>query len=256
MLEADGGVQPSLLASLLTLDGSESSQSGENIQFCQVFAKDKILQTFATPRLQGQKVNPAPRMRISGEDLYKVLLITKNNSLGFPFSFPTTTTSATSSNEIEIIGWSLQSTMCLLNHSCSPNAEIIFVADSLQQQAAPAAAFLETKIKNYANPTFELEKDTADGTQWVALAGCMALRALRDITLQTNKNNSDASGGEGEELTISYINLEDNNGFYANHVMERNKHLLEQYRFLCRCGLCEQQRAALRQQQQQQQRKK
>lgn len=242
-----------LKKSLLSLDGSEQSQSRENIHFCNVFAKEKMLKTFGSSENNNNN-HKVERMRMNGDDLAKVLLITKNNSLGFPFSF---SSNDNNNNDSDIIGWSLQNTMCLLNHNCNPNAEIIFVAETLQKETTKndqqkmklKETFESTKIKNYENPTFELEKtnnyNNGDNqNQTISLAGCMALRSLRDIYSNNNDN-------EGEEITISYVNLEEENGFYAKNVKERSKHLLEQYRFLCRCDLCNKQRAELKLQQQQ-----
>ena len=51
--------------------------------------------------------------------------------------------------------------------------------------------------------------------------GEMEIRAIKPIS-------------PGQEITISYIHVPD----FPNKT-ERRKHLLTQYRFLCRCELCE-----------------
>ena len=56
--------------------------------------------------------------------------------------------------------------------------------------------------------------------------GKMTLATIRDVA-------------EGEELTIAYVTPQD-----IPNVKDRSRELLEHYRFLCRCTLCEQQRSS------------
>ncbi|RNE95254.1 histone-lysine N-methyltransferase ASHR2 [Trypanosoma conorhini] len=76
-------------------------QLTEAHQFCESFAK-RIVDTFAP---QG--------FRVDAEHLRDVLLRTKSNSIGYPF------------NEEETLGWSLQAEICMINHSCVPNAAVV-----------------------------------------------------------------------------------------------------------------------------------
>lgn len=148
-----------LLLAMETLCTNEDSQSNEVKQFCESYSK--LIAGHFGPR----------GIVIDQQHLYRLLLRTKSNSIGFPFT------------EAETIGWSLQEEVCMINHSCSPNC-------ALRQTPA----------------------------------GEIDLRTLRAVK-------------EGEELLISYVDLEK-----FSDVQSRTRHLLEQYRFLCQCEHCMEQR--------------
>ncbi|CAD2217077.1 histone-lysine N-methyltransferase ASHR2 [Angomonas deanei] len=186
---------------LLALDDSANSQSAETLQFCEDFSK-KVIHSFG-------KKGGTPPVHLNAKELSDVLLITKNNSLGFPCSVRDGELST-------IIGWSLQSAVCRLNHSCDPNAEIVF------PEAQKIDVAQSQKIKQYNGDTFVVDEKASHST-----AGCMAVRSLRPIA-------------KGEEVTISYVNMGDS--ALASDVRARSRHLLEQYRFLCKCPLCLKQR--------------
>lgn len=150
-----------LLLSVGNLCTNEDSQSAAVKSFCRSYSK-LITSHFARRGLV-----------LDEDHLYKVLLQTKSNSIGFPFDASAT------------LGWSLQEEICMLNHSCCPNV-------ALRQ--------LES--------------------------GAMELRTIANVC-------------EGGELFISYIDLDQN-----NEVTQRTRHLLEQYRFLCACETCLEQRQA------------
>lgn len=145
---------------------------------------------------------PTPRYPVSSEELKGVLLRTRCNSFGFPF------------NKEEATGWALHETFCLLNHSCVPNAAVVMVEDD-ENMAVPTADTTRVSVGSGC--------DGAKETQ-TPRRGWMRLNAIRDI--QPN-----------EEITISYVDMET----YGSSVRERQRYLLERYRFLCRCPLCQQQ---------------
>lgn len=140
------------LARLNGLDDNLSSQDSKVIAFCSSFATDKVVKTFGPSETTGSagssssiskeasSLSPAnveltsstpslhscladhgnlPRVPltlrypVSGEDLSCMLLKTRCNSLGFPFTTE------------ETIGWSLDGFACMINHSCEPNAAIV-----------------------------------------------------------------------------------------------------------------------------------
>lgn len=144
------------IASLCAL---EDSQSQEVKQFCESFSR--LVATTFGPK----------GMTVSQAALREALLRIKCNALGFPFTREAT------------IGWAVHGAVCMLNHSCEPNAALT------------------------QSPLGEME-----------------IRAIRNIN-------------PADEITISYVHLPD----YPEKG-ERRKHLLTQYRFLCRCPLCERQK--------------
>lgn len=159
MLEYCARVQAAdmrILMSLNNLCTNEKSQSTEVKNFCSGFSK-LICNHF---RDKG--------MGLDQEHLYLLLLRIKSNCLGFPFS------------ESETLGWAVQEELCMLNHSCAPNAVVEMGSN-----------------------------------------GTMVLKTARDVV-------------EGEEICISYVHVPD-----FPDVETRRRHLLETYRFLCKCPKCE-----------------
>ncbi|KEG08286.1 histone-lysine N-methyltransferase ASHR2 [Trypanosoma grayi] len=90
-----------LMLAVAELCTNEVQQSTEARSFCESFAQD-VVKTFAPHGFQ-----------IDAKHLRDVLLRTKCNSIGYPF------------NEEETLGWALQEYMCMINHSCAPNASIV-----------------------------------------------------------------------------------------------------------------------------------
>ncbi|EKF27319.1 hypothetical protein MOQ_008960 [Trypanosoma cruzi marinkellei] len=90
-----------LLQAIEGLCTNTSQQLLKVYQFCESFAK-LVVDTFAP---QGYDVGVA-RLR-------DILLRTKVNSIGYPF------------NESETLGWTLQGELCMINHSCVPNAAVV-----------------------------------------------------------------------------------------------------------------------------------
>ncbi|EAN98116.1 hypothetical protein C3747_206g43 [Trypanosoma cruzi] len=90
-----------LLQAVEGLCMNTSQQLVKAYRFCESFAK-LVVDTFAP---QGYDVDVA-RLR-------DVLLRTKINSIGYPF------------NESETLGWALQGELCMINHSCVPNAAVV-----------------------------------------------------------------------------------------------------------------------------------
>ena len=164
-LELAARIQRGDVALLLSMDAlasNEATQSDEVVNFCTRYSK-LIYSTFS------------PRgMLVQQHSIYQALLKTKSNSLGFPFT------------PFDTLGWALHDVVCMLNHSCCPNAA----------------------IRNGKAP------------------GSLELAALRGIR-------------EGEEVTISYLNLEK-----FSDVEARTRHLLEMYRFVCSCERCKTDRVA------------
>jgi hypothetical protein len=89
-----------LMTAMAALCTNEDSQSPEVRQFCQSYSK-----------LVTSQFN-ASGLVIDQEHLYRLLLQTKSNSIGFPF------------NEAEAMGWAMQKDICMLNHSCGPNCAV------------------------------------------------------------------------------------------------------------------------------------
>ncbi|CCW68495.1 unnamed protein product, partial [Phytomonas sp. Hart1] len=139
------------------------------------------------------------------DHLRGVLLRVQCNSLGFPFT------------AAETLGWSLQQTICMLNHSCAPNLAI-FCADDATEREGVWQYLTGKEARAGANSP---EEDRVEAL----LRGCMAVKALRDIA-------------QYEELTLSYVDLEQLGDF----VEERSLKLEERYRFTCACSLCREQR--------------
>lgn len=90
----------SLMTAMAALCTNEDSQSPEVRQFCQSYSK-LVTSQFGSRGLV-----------IDQEHLYRLLLQTKSNSIGFPF------------NETETMGWAMQKDVCMLNHSCCPNCAV------------------------------------------------------------------------------------------------------------------------------------
>lgn len=173
------------LARLNGLEDNLSSQDSEVIAFCSSFAKDKVVKTFgpvettgcAAPPLNISKetssspsakmgpsgstlslnpcladhggvssVPPTPRYPVSGEDLSSMLLKTRCNSLGFPFTTE------------ETIGWSVDGFACMINHSCEPNAAIV--------HADRDEAFLSLP---------------SSSNSYLPLTGCFGIKSIRPI---------------------------------------------------------------------------
>eukprot|EP00796_Vickermania_ingenoplastis_P002010 gene2010-1201_t len=188
---------------LLQLCDNKPSQSREVLKFCTTFARDKIVATFGNPALPSASPN-TPRYPVAAEELTEILLRVRCNSFGFPFTPEAT------------IGWSLHHLMCMVNHSCNPNAAVVF-------------AELDPEFR--ALPTTAQDGTSSHTTTGVAecLIGSFGLKALRAIE-------------PGEEITISYVDAYT----YRNDVEVRTRALLETFRFLCTCDMCLLQRQQLR----------
>nr|CCC90574.1 conserved hypothetical protein [Trypanosoma congolense IL3000] len=91
----------SLLLSVEELCTNATQQSPESREFCASFAR-RVVDTFAP---QG--------FRVDADHLRDVLLRTKCNSIGYPF------------DDEQTLGWLLQEKLCMINHSCDPNAAIV-----------------------------------------------------------------------------------------------------------------------------------
>mmetsp|Transcript_49369 Transcript_49369/g.56868 ORF Transcript_49369/g.56868 Transcript_49369/m.56868 type:complete len:273 (+) Transcript_49369:34-852(+) len=89
-----------LLLGVANLCTNEDSQSSAVKNFCRSYSK--LITSHFSPR----------GLLIDEEHLYKVLLQTKSNSIGFPFDASRT------------LGWSIQEEVCMVNHSCCPNAAL------------------------------------------------------------------------------------------------------------------------------------
>ncbi|CBH11252.1 hypothetical protein, conserved [Trypanosoma brucei gambiense DAL972] len=90
-----------LLLSVGELCTNATQQPPAARQFCTSFAR-RVADTFAP---QG--------FRVDADHLRDVLFRTKCNSIGYPF------------NETETLGWMMQEKLCMINHSCDPNAAIV-----------------------------------------------------------------------------------------------------------------------------------
>lgn len=183
------------------LDAAADAQDADAVQFWDSFAKDKIVRTFGPNNGNHEGSSAIPRYPVDGDHLSQVLLRTQVNSLGFPYSADDT------------LGWSLQHTVCMLNHSCEPNTAV-----------------------GHCTPTNSTDNDDNAGSDAVSVAfvagasgPSIGVVALRDIAA-------------GEELTMSYVNL----ATHGDDVKGRTRALLERYRFLCSCRLCLVQRAQAR----------
>eukprot|EP00758_Cryptobia_borreli_P011436 Tbor_TRINITY_DN5654_c2_g8::TRINITY_DN5654_c2_g8_i1::g.9360::m.9360 len=89
-----------LLCTLERLCANEHAQRDEVRKFCSSYSK-LVYNTFSPYGLL-----------VAQEHLYKALLKTKSNAIGFPF------------DESSTLGWAIQLDLCMLNHSCSPNCVI------------------------------------------------------------------------------------------------------------------------------------
>lgn len=162
MLEYSARVQGGdhrLSLAIGSLCTNEDSQSPEVKQFCLSYSK-----------LIASKFHPKGLV-LDQDHLYRILLRTKSNSIGFPF------------NTQETLGWALQEDICMINHCCEPNCAL---------------------------------------TQ--SPEGLVVLRTLRPVAAD-------------EEITISYVDLAN-----FQQLELRQRHLLQQYRFLCSCSFCAGQR--------------
>lgn len=199
-----------LLRSVSELETNVDRQSPEVRRFCEVFARDRMVATFhAYPPGKNAEDYPVPRFPVDGDHLRDVLLRVQCNSLGFPFTASDT------------IGWALQETVCMANHSCVPNAAIVLAETDGAQSFANVWQSPEPESCVALSPSSS--SSPSDGL----LAGCMGLISTRDIR-------------KGEEVTISYVDVES----FGGDGKARMKHLLTQYRFLCNCSLCQSQRSS------------
>ncbi|CAJ1005189.1 putative SET domain containing protein [Leishmania naiffi] len=270
-----------MMRALATLDTNASVQSRESMQLCEVFARDRVVATFGKdpkvtptalatagsakhmggdslshqadahasmnsihrgadsdgPRYRGSSTGDLfpPRYPIAWTDLRDILLRTRCNSIGFPY------------NTEETTGWSLHETVCMLNHSCVPNAAVVMLYDSADAMAAAAALAARTGAPHSALPEGRSEEaarrkaseriaafravatssESPHSTSYSpSLAGWIGIEATRPIAA-------------GEEITISYVDL----GSFGDDLQTRSRHLLAQYRFLCTCDLCIRQRS-------------
>lgn len=191
------------LAHMEALVDNVDTQPAEVIAFCRTFARDKVVATFGPSSSLASATASTPRFPVSAEDLTSMLLKVRCNSIGFPFS------------KDDTLGWTLQGKLCMVNHSCLPNAAIVLAEENRHCQA------LLTR-----HPKSVHQVDAADLPIGSKLVGCCCLVALRNIK-------------KGDEVTISYVDMETN----QDDVVERSRVLLETFRFLCTCELCIRQRA-------------
>lgn len=271
-----------MTAALAKLDTNAAVQSKESHHLCEVFARDRVVATFG-PRtstttsatltsdpVSGLGASEAPVFPppypVSWTELRDVLLRTRCNSLGFPFS------------STETMGWSLQETVCMLNHSCVPNAAVVMLYDAEDEQRLRRMS-AEGTTPNAVTAAADEAEERVSQRQHSGRrrAQHLSLSPHRDSG-QSRNNNSSSSGNKkknlnsyraiavsspslfttpftealqgwigiqatrpiaaGEEITVSYIDLE----LYGDDVQARSRHLLEQYRFLCTCELCTRQR--------------
>lgn len=301
-----------MVSALAKLDTNAAVQSKEAHHLCEVFARDRVVATFgprrppatatatttaATPPppaassvLQagnhrggspavsalstadrsGATADKAgstfpPPYPVSWTDLRDVLLRTRCNSLGFPFT------------PAETIGWSLQETVCMLNHSCVPNAAVVMLYDTddaTRAQAGPpadegaegddAAAGGRRPQRDRLSPhpqslgqrrlsRLSVSPTRTNSSRVSPVSSGKNMNSFRAIAVSSTSsfstNYSESLQGwigiqatrpiaAGEEITVSYIDL----GVYGDDVQSRSRHLLEQYRFLCTCELCTRQR--------------
>ncbi|CAG9569385.1 conserved hypothetical protein [Leishmania major strain Friedlin] len=273
-----------MMRALATLDTNASVQSKESMQLCEVFARDRVVATFGKEpkavtattlataasakhmgidplsnqagthasggihrggnsdgvRCRGSAaVSPfPPRYPISWTDLRDTLLRTRCNSIGFPY------------NTEETTGWSLHQTVCMLNHSCVPNAAVIMLYDSADAMAAAAALAARTGASHTAPPK-ERTQEAARRKASERIAAFRAVATSSESPYSTSYSPSLAGWigieatrpiAAGEEITISYVDL----GSLGDDLQTRSRHLLEQYRFLCTCELCMRQRSLKR----------
>ncbi|KPA74684.1 hypothetical protein ABB37_09010 [Leptomonas pyrrhocoris] len=211
-----------------------------------------------------------PPYPVPWTELRDVLLRTRCNSLGFPFS------------SCETMGWSLQETVCMLNHSCAPNAAVVMLYDADDEQrrrtahgaddnpqdaAAAAEVVTSTRVQHLHGLRKAQRLSTARPVEGDATATAVGgsssnsgsggrrrnLNSYRAIAVSSpspfSTSFTESLEGwigiqatrpiaAGEEITVSYIDLE----MYGDDVQARSRHLLEQYRFLCTCELCVRQR--------------
>lgn len=111
--------------------------SAEVKEFCRRYAVDLVLKTFGPPANSSGSPSattatsaPPYMTAVTGEELTEVLLRTRTNSLGFPFDADQT------------LGWSLHPQVCMINHSCDPNACFAGVA---QDETQPGYLTLQAK---------------------------------------------------------------------------------------------------------------
>ncbi|KAH8616888.1 SET domain [Trypanosoma vivax] len=90
-----------LLLGVGELCTNTTEQSPESREFCTSFAR-RVVDTFSPHGFC-----------VDADHLRDVLLRTKCNSIGYPF------------NETETLGWLMQEKLCMINHSCDPNAAIV-----------------------------------------------------------------------------------------------------------------------------------
>ncbi|TPP54937.1 SET domain family protein [Leishmania donovani] len=249
-----------MMRALATLDTNASVQSKESMQLCEVFARDRVVATDPLSNQAGAHdsggirrggnsdgvrcrgsaaVAPfPPRYPISWTDLRDTLLRTRCNSIGFPY------------NTEETTGWSLHQTVCMLNHSCVPNAAVIMLYDSADAMAAAAALGARTGASHTALPK-ERTQEAARRKASERIAAFRAVATSSESPYSTSYSPSLAGWigieatrpiAAGEEITISYVDL----GSLGDDLQTRSRHLLEQYRFLCTCELCMRQRSQKR----------
>ncbi|KAG5510818.1 hypothetical protein JKF63_07890 [Porcisia hertigi] len=274
-----------MMRALATLDTNASVQSKESTQLCEVFARDRVVATFGkgakastattTPPAPAKSVGSHPFLSQVGvhasvgsviracnsdgirhrgsalgahfpppypipwTDLRDTLLRTRCNSIGFPY------------NSEETTGWSLHETVCMLNHSCVPNAAVIMLYDSADAMAAAAALTGRPGGASHASPSDERAEAAARRKASERLAAFRAVATSSESPYSTSYSPSLAGwiGIEatrpiavGEEITISYVDL----GSLGEDLQTRSRHLLEQYRFFCTCELCLRQRSQKR----------
>ncbi|KAG5485797.1 hypothetical protein LSCM1_07210 [Leishmania martiniquensis] len=268
-----------MMRALATLDTNANVQSRESMQLCEVFARDRVVATFGketraattapakhmggdppsiqanahasigslhrggsseSTRYRGSAVGAhfPPRYPIPWTDLRDTLLRTRCNSIGFPY------------NAEETTGWSLHETVCMLNHSCVPNAAVVMLYDSADAMAAAAALAARTGASNTALPE-ERTEEAARRKANERIAAFRAVATSSESPYSTSYSPSLAGWigieatrpiAAGEEITISYVDL----GSFGDDLQSRSRHLLEQYRFLCTCELCMRQRSQKR----------
>ncbi|CCW60234.1 unnamed protein product [Phytomonas sp. EM1] len=222
-----------LATSIAVLDPNTETQSASTAQFCNSFAH-KIVRTFSSASSHAAAVrsdaaekgaegstlasttsstpSSSSRYAVEAGHLRDVLLRVQCNSLGFPFTSE------------ETVGWSLQETLCMVNHSCNPSLSIICAEDSTEREGILTYMMGNEKAREIQSSADPSEEGIVEKLHPL-LRGCMALKALRNIAM-------------GEELTLSYLDLEQ----LGDSVEERSRELSERYRFLCVCSRCQQQR--------------